>query len=284
MLTLITPSFAAIENTAQVSGSTPDGGTVTDSSTETITLQTAQPSFTVAKSVASVGTGNGSDAANPDGGDIITYSYAVDNNGNVSLDGSTVSITDPGPTFNAVGATNALSAIAYVSGDTDIDGNIDTDETWIYQSTYTLAQADVDEAAGVTDGVSNTVTTASITSNGGFGAATYDTGNSTLTATATIPENGSLSLAKIATRDGTIEDDGSATPYAAGETVTYRLTVTNNGNVTMSTMTVTETAFDGDGTVSAISCTTSLDATIASLAPGASEVCTATYVIQESDL
>lgn len=287
MLSMTLPAFAAIENTAQVSGSTPDGGTVSDTSTETITIQSASPSFTIAKSVASVSNGNGSDLTNPDGGDIITYSYQLANTGNVSIDGATVSITDPGPEFDGNNATNSLGVIAYVSGDADTDNNVDVGETWLYQATYTLSQTDVDNSAGVADGVSNTVTTASAVATGAFGAATFQSGSSTLTATTTIPENGSLSLAKIATRDGVIEDDGSVTGYNTGETVTYRLTVTNNGNVTMSTMTVSETAFDGAGglgSISAISCNTSLDATIATLAPGASEVCTATYVIQEADL
>lgn len=280
------PAFADIENTAQVSGSTPDGGTVTDSSTEVITLQAGAPSFTIVKTIKALSVSSGADSANPDGGDTITYQYVVDNTGNVSIDGASISITDPGPTFATNSPENTLGAFTLVSGDTNTDDELGPNETWTYEATYTLAQLDVDRAAGVTDGVSNTITAASATAVGSFGAATFQSGASTLTALGTIAENGALSLTKLATRDGTTEDDGSGpgTAYNAGETVIYRLSVENTGNVTMSSMTVSDTAFDGAGSISAVSCSTSGNATIATLAPGASEVCTATYVIQEADL
>lgn len=284
MAAMTAPAFANIENTAQVSGSTPDGGTVSDTSTEVITLQAGAPSFTVAKSIKTITISSGADSANPDGGDTITYSYLVDNTGNVSIDGTTISITDPGPTFATNSAVNSFGALGLVSGDTNTDNVLQPNETWTYEATYVLDQLDVDRAAGIADAVSNTISAASATAVGSFGAATFQSGASTLTALGTIAENGALSLTKLATRDGTAEDDGSATPYNAGETVIYRLTVANTGNVTMSSITVSETAFDGSGSISAVSCSTSGDATIATLAPGVSEVCTATYVIQEADL
>lgn len=284
LVAMTTAAWAQIENTAEVSGSTPRGNTITDSSTEIIQLQTPTPAFTIAKSIASISSGAGSDAGNPDGGDTITYEYLVANTGNVSLDPSTLVITDPNPTFDGTAATNALVGRTFVSGDTDGDTVLDIGETWLYRDTYILAQADVDNVAGITDGITSTISAASMDGTGSFGAATFDTGNSTLTTNGTIAENGSLLLAKIATRDGTNEDDGSVTPYNSGQTVTYRMTVTNNGNVTMATLTVSETAFDGVGSISAVSCTTSGDATIATLAPGGAEVCTATYVVEEGDL
>lgn len=281
---MTTIAWAQIENTAEVSGTTPRGNPVTDSSTETITLQSPTPIFTVAKSIASVSSGAGSDPANPDDGDIITYEYLVANTGNVSLDASTLVINDPSPTFNGAAPSNSLTALTLISGDANTNGTIDLGEIFLYRATYTLDQIDVDNAAGIADGVTSTISAASIDGTGSFGAATFDSGNSTLTASTTIVENGSLQLVKLATRDGTNEDDGSVTPYNTGQTVRYRMTVTNNGNVTMASMTVSDTAFDGVGSISAVLCTTSGDATIATLAPGASEVCEATYVIQQGDL
>jgi uncharacterized repeat protein (TIGR01451 family) len=291
MLGATAPAYAAIDNTGSVTASTPDGGTVSDTSSESVTVAAPVREFTLVKSISTISVLSGDDAANPDGGDTITYQYAFANTGNITLDGTTVSITDPGPTFDGNAATNTLSSITEVqtlgvnNGDTDSDGNVDPGETWLYQATYLLDQADVDNSAGVTDGVSNTVTTVAANDTGGT-PGTLDGGGSTLTATDTIPENGSVSLVKIATRDGSTEDDGSVTAYNAGDDIIYLFTVVNDGNVTLSSLTVSETAFVAPSGASAptISCTLSGDATIASLAPGATETCTATYTVQEADL
>src|SRR5690606_30865738 len=66
-------------------------------------------------------------------GDVITYTFTVTNEGNVTL--SNVVVTDPLP---------GLSAITFVSGDTNTDGNLDIDEIWVYTATYAVTQADID--------------------------------------------------------------------------------------------------------------------------------------------
>jgi uncharacterized repeat protein (TIGR01451 family) len=284
----VSPALATIDNTASVTGTAPNGAasggtvTVTDTATENVTTETATTSYTVAKSITSVTTSNGDTATAIDGDDVITYQYVVDNTGNTSL--KNVAITDPGPTFNSGAGGATLTALSGPTGDTGSDGIMGPDETWTYTATYTLTQADVDAAAGFTDGVSNTITVAA--DDLGDNPITVDGPGSTLTATTTIPSAPALTLAKIATKDGTNEDDGSTTAYAAGDDIIYVLTVTNSGNVTVSGMTVTETAFNGTGAggFPTIVCATSSDATIASLAPGASETCTATYTVDEGDL
>ena len=284
------PAFAAITNTGSVTASTPSGGTVSDTASESVTVAAPVRSFTVAKSIASISTASGDDVSFPDGGDTVTFNYAVANTGNISITGASVSITDPGPSFIDSGSTahagaNSLSSISYVSGDSNTNGVIEPTETWIYEATYTLDQADVDYAAGVTNGVTNTITTASATAVSG-GSATFDSGASTLTAQASILENAVVSLTKVATRDGTTPDNGSVTPFDPGEPIVYLFTVSNPGNVTLSSMTVSETAFVAPSGAGAptITCTISSNATIASLAPGESETCTATYTVQEADL
>ena len=90
----------------------------------------ANPIFTVTKS------------ANPttaNVGDEITYTVTVENTGNVSLTGVTISDT-------------LVNSLPNPSGDTDGDGILDTDETWVYTYTYTVQ----DEDAGKT--ITNTVT------------------------------------------------------------------------------------------------------------------------------
>ena len=279
------PAYAAIDNLGSVTASTPDGGTVSDTSAESVTLVTPDPEFNLVKSITAISTLGGQDATAPDGGDTITYSYAVTNSGNVTIDASTVSITDPGPTFDGTPGTNTLGPIGYASGDANTDGELNPGETWIYTATYTLSQADVDASAGITDAVDNTVTAVTATTLGGD-PVVLDTGGSTLTAEGTIPENGAVSLTKIATRDGSTEDDGSLTPYTEGDDIIYLFTVENTGNVTLSSLTVSETAFVAPSGAAAptITCTFSGDATIASLAPGAIETCTATYTVQPTDL
>lgn len=62
---------------------------------------------------------------------------------------------------------------------------------------------------------------------------------------------------------------------AAGDAITYTVTVSNTGNVTVTGISVT----DPLGT---LVCTTSGNATIASLAPGASETCSFTYTVTQA--
>ncbi len=60
-----------------------------------------------------------------------------------------------------------------------------------------------------------------------------------------------------------------------GQTITYTMVVTNDGNVTLSNVVITD-ALPG---LSPLSCTQPI-----TLAPGASNICTATYVVTQTDL
>jgi hypothetical protein len=62
-------------------------------------------------------------------GDTVTYTYSVTNPGNVPL--SAVSVTD-----------DKAGDAAYQKGDTDEDGELDTDETWVYTATYVVSADD----------------------------------------------------------------------------------------------------------------------------------------------
>lgn len=65
-------------------------------------------------------------------GDTVTYSYTVTNDGDVSLSDVTVS-DDP------------AGSAAYVSGDTNSDGFLDLDETWIFSAEYIIPSEDAPE-------------------------------------------------------------------------------------------------------------------------------------------
>jgi uncharacterized repeat protein (TIGR01451 family) len=72
-------------------------------------------------------------------GDVLTYSIAVANTGNVTLTGLTV--TDQVE-------SNAATTATHVSGDVDGDGNLDVGEIWNFTVTYTLTQEDLDSRGG----------------------------------------------------------------------------------------------------------------------------------------
>ena len=68
-----------------------------------------------------------------------------------------------------------------------------------------------------------------------------------------------------------------ASANAAGTAITYTLTVSNSGNVPVTAITVSDPR-------GAVTCATSGAATIASLAPAATETCSLTYTITQADL
>ncbi|WP_415373958.1 ice-binding family protein [Patiriisocius sp. Uisw_017] len=72
-----------------------------------------------------------------DVGETIDYTFTVTNEGNESL--SAIVVTDP-----------LVPIIAYVSGDTNGNMELDMTETWIYTGTFTIDQGDID-AGGVTN-------------------------------------------------------------------------------------------------------------------------------------
>jgi uncharacterized repeat protein (TIGR01451 family) len=66
-----------------------------------------------------------------DAGDVINYTVTVENTGNLTL--TNIAVID-----------NPDIGLVYVSGDTDSDGELDVNETWIYTGSYTVTQDDID--------------------------------------------------------------------------------------------------------------------------------------------
>jgi uncharacterized repeat protein (TIGR01451 family) len=182
-------------------------------------------------------------------GRTVTFSFRIENTGNVRLIG--VSVAD---------GLAGLSALTYTwpgAAGVLIPGQVAT-----ATATDTVTQADVD--AG---GVTNTATAAGIPP----GGTTVTSNRSTVTVEA--PAAPALVLVKSASPGGTV---------SAGETVTYTFTITNTGNVTLTAVTVREGTFTGAGTLSAISYR--WPGTAGVLAPGATATGTATYVVTNADL
>jgi uncharacterized repeat protein (TIGR01451 family) len=266
-LSSVSASYAALSNTATATG-TPAAGTLTNpTDTVNIPVQLAAPGYTVVKTVVSTTTSAGATATQTDGGDTITYSYTVDNTGNVSL--SNVALTDPGVKFNGGAANPLTTGPTLVSGDTNTNNILDTTEVWTYSATYVLTQANVNTAAGVASGVSNTV---SATAKNPQGTPVPPTpAGSTLTATTTIPAAPALKIKKTADTIG---------PLTVGQVVNYSFLVTNTGNVTISGVNVTESAFNGTGTPVPTPTTTGST----TLAPGGTVTFTASYTVTQADI
>lgn len=265
-LSSVSASYAALSNTAEATGTPAAGTLVNPNSTLNIPVAAKTPKYTTVKSVVSMTTSNGASASQTDGLDVITYQYVVDNTGNVTLSG--VALTDAGPTFNGSAATNTLSAITRVSGDTNSNNLLEPTETWTYTATYILAQADVNNSAGVASGVSNTVVAVANDPQGT--PAVQDTGT-VLTATTTIPAAPSLSIVKTADTAG---------PLTVGQVINYSYLVTNTGNVTISGVDVNETSFNGTGTPVPNPTTTGST----TLAPGGTVTFTASYTVTQADI
>ncbi len=150
--------------TAEVEGLTPNGEEVSDLSDDphdgenveeegdgepddpTATPLPQKVSLVLEKSGAYQGVGTG--FAEP--GDTILYTFAVTNDGNVTVDD--VVPVDAGPRFDGRRGTGSLSSFTPSSAD------IAAGDSATFTATYTLSQADIDPAQGIEDGVKNTAT------------------------------------------------------------------------------------------------------------------------------
>ncbi|WP_418639027.1 DUF7507 domain-containing protein [Winogradskyella sp.] len=130
-----------ITNNVTVNGLQPDGTTPVQA-TDTYIIDANNPDVTLCNEsgIQLIKTGvfnndNGNDCTEID--ETITYTFTVINSGDVALEN--VIITDS----LLDNATPSIS-IAFVSGDTDNDNQLDPNETWIYSATYLVTQADID--------------------------------------------------------------------------------------------------------------------------------------------
>jgi hypothetical protein len=112
-------------NVATASGSYARGRTVTDRAEASVDI--------LSSAIAIAKAANCTEARE---GDKITYTYNVTNTGNTPL--SNISVSD-----------DKAGDAAYQSGDTNSDGQLDVDETWIFTATYTVTEEDTDPLVNV---------------------------------------------------------------------------------------------------------------------------------------
>ena len=161
-------------------------------------------------------------------GQVIHYTIAVANTGNVDL--TNVVLTD---TF-AGGAT-------LDSGDTDHDLVLDVGETWVYKADYTVQQSDLN--AG--DDLVNLAV-----------VATDQTGPQDDDATTRVEQNADFTIVKSAA----LADGGTAADETS-DVIDYTIVLTNTGNVTLTGVTLDDTLLDGglSAPVESISANNQLD-------------------------
>ncbi|MEM7694290.1 MAG: hypothetical protein AAF318_07550 [Pseudomonadota bacterium] len=188
--------------------------TAPESDEETVSV-TQNASLAIAKAATAIDTaGNGTlDAA----GEIVTYTVEVTNTGNTSL--TDVVVTDDNAT---PGDTSDDLTLTLDSGDTDNDGELDTDETWVYTYDRAITQDEIDAGGDLV----NTAT-----------ADSDETDPESADETVGVTQNASLAIAKAATA---IDTAGNGTLDAAGEIVTYTVEVTNTGNTSLTDVVVTD--------------------------------------------
>ncbi len=180
-------------------------------------------------------------------GTLITYSYLVTNTGNVTLD--PVTVTDPMVGLSALSCPD--SSLAPAANET-------------CTATYTTTQADVDNGSICNTG------TATGTPPQGQGV----TDQSSLC----VPAEQSPSISVVKTAD-------VPTVSVVGQVVTYSFLITNTGNVTLHDVDLTDAqvAPSLDSSLGPITCTTGTNGSI-TLAPQATDTCSATYTVTQADL
>ena len=180
-------------------------------------------------------------------GTLVTYSYTVTNTGDVTL--NPVTVTDPMPGLSPISCpATTLSPAA--------------NETCT--ATYTTTQADVDRGSLQTTG----------------------------TATGTPPSGpdvtaqSSVSIPALQTPSILVVKSADVPSVSTvGQLVTYTFKMENTGNVTLSGVRVSDaqTSPSLDSSLGAITCVTGTNGNI-TLAPGATDMCSATYTVTQADL
>ncbi|HVL25205.1 MAG TPA: PT domain-containing protein, partial [Thermomicrobiales bacterium] len=189
-------------------------------------------------------------------GKQVTYTLLVENTGDVTL--TNIVVTDPLPGLSAVDCAPAIAGsqatIAALAPHASVECT----------ATYTIGQDDVN--AGRIDNTATARTT--------FNGQQVSANDSE---TVTIARTPALTLTKDATHLNGAPVSGQITGAERGDVVTYTFVARNTGNVTLTGATIS----DPLAGLSALACAPAAPAT---LAPGATLTCTATYTITQADV
>jgi uncharacterized repeat protein (TIGR01451 family) len=187
--------------------------------------------------------------ANPALNDTISYTLTATNTGNVPL--IAVTITDP--------------SLTDLDCERPLPVNLAVDETVTCTGTHTIGQTDVDRGKVVNVAYATGVSDAGIVI------------SPLVSKTVTIAQHPGLALTKAVVTLNDQPVDGPVTDADLGDVVGYELVATNTGNVTLTGVSIAD-PLNG---LSALTCDPAAPAT---LAPGATLTCTATYTIEQDDV
>ncbi len=221
-------------NTAVVTGQGPDTTNPDGSTTAGESVNDDDPDFAFGTDpeIAIVKTTNGVDSDSTPGvyipdGDPVTWTYTITNPGNIALANVAVNDDAGTPTDPADDITGT-----YASGDTNGDGLLDVDESWIFTATGTAVTGQYTNAA-ITSGI------APLTTNPDGSTTT----GQTVTDDTVDNYFGSDPAIAVSKVTNTVDSDVAPGVFVPdGEPVTWTYTVTNPGNVALSNVTVTDDA------------------------------------------
>ncbi|UXN70279.1 hypothetical protein N8A98_03515 [Devosia neptuniae] len=228
----------SVVNTATATGTPPSGPPIT-SPPDTVTI----PPSPVSLGTVKTGVFNDLDGdGNASLGDTITYTILITNEGGQTANG--VWPLDAGPTFNGRPAANSLST--FEPGPVTLAPG----QSQAFTATYVLDQTDIDNAAGLADGVANTAR-----AQGSFNG--INVPSSTARSEVTIPAaaSGDISVAKIALRR----------QIRRGEEAPFAITVTNHAGSSATGLTIVDTLpsgfryVEGSATIGGVAATPVID-------------------------
>jgi gliding motility-associated-like protein/uncharacterized repeat protein (TIGR01451 family) len=197
-------------NIAQATGNSAAGSPTPASDTVTV-IAIQSPAWTLTKSTTATGYSQV--------GEVIPYEFQLSNTGNVSI--SNVSLAD----------NLLLSPPVLVSGDGGNKSVLEVGETWVYQGSYTVTQADLDAGS-----ITNIASASGIPSGGNLA----DISDSI---TISAVQNAAIDFIKIVASN-------PATYGAVGDTIVYQMGLQNTGNVTISNVKVEDPTVTSGPTLS----------------------------------
>ncbi|MCF6273668.1 MAG: hypothetical protein L3J37_10870 [Rhodobacteraceae bacterium] len=240
-------------NSATTTGTPPSGPAVTDvsGSTNTDNTPTVVP-LTPSPAIALIKTADASAVQSPaQVGDVISYSFRIENTGNVTLTNVTLS--------------DVLAGLVMTGGPiaSMAPGDVDTAT---YSATYVITQDDINAGE-----VINSATTSGTPPTG---PAVTDVSGSTNTdnTPTVVPLDQEPAITLLKTAD----ESALQVPPQVGDVISYSFRIENTGNVTLTNVTISD----------ALAGVVITGGPIASMAPGDVDDTTysATYVITQSDL